>query len=91
MYTFKKVGGASRDDRRMEAFRVVLEYCQLMDIGYYGVWYIWVRRNLSKTNIRERLDRGVTNSKWMKRFPNATIHHLTYSFSDHCPILVGLK
>ncbi|KAA3473815.1 hypothetical protein EPI10_024165 [Gossypium australe] len=43
--------------------------------------------NLLETNIRERLDRGMTNTKWMDKFRNVTIHHLLHSFSDYCLIL----
>ncbi|KAA3482032.1 reverse transcriptase [Gossypium australe] len=60
-----------------------------MDIGFSGVWYTWERGNLPETNIRERLDRGVANNKWMNLFPLGNIHHLTYSTSDHCPLLIN--
>lgn len=46
-------------------------------------------RNLLKTNIRERLDRGVANEKWMKLFPRGNIHHLMSSLSDHCPLFIS--
>ncbi|KAA3482719.1 reverse transcriptase [Gossypium australe] len=80
MYSFEKSGGVQRDQKRMEAFRDTLEECQLMDIGYSG-------GNLSETNIRERLDRGVANEKWITLFPMGNIQHLPYSTSDHCPPL----
>ncbi|KAK5840246.1 hypothetical protein PVK06_009135 [Gossypium arboreum] len=57
LYSFEKNGGVQRDQRRMEAFREVLEECQLMDIGYSEVWFTWERGNFPETNIRERLDR----------------------------------
>ncbi|KAH1108544.1 hypothetical protein J1N35_012312 [Gossypium stocksii] len=72
----------------MEAFQEVLEDCQLVDIGYSGVWFTWERGNLPKMNIRERLDRGVANGKWLSLFPSGSNHHLSYSMSDHCPLLL---
>lgn len=40
------------------------------------------------TNIRERLDKGVANSKRMEMFPSAMIQHFMHSFSDHCPLII---
>ncbi|KAL1145654.1 hypothetical protein V6Z11_A11G313000 [Gossypium hirsutum] len=39
MYSFKKNGGLPRDERRIEAFREILEEYQLEDLGYIGVWF----------------------------------------------------
>ncbi|KAA3468559.1 reverse transcriptase [Gossypium australe] len=38
MYSFEKKGGLPRDNKRMEIFRDTLEDCNLMDIGFSGVW-----------------------------------------------------
>ncbi|KAA3470984.1 reverse transcriptase [Gossypium australe] len=75
----------------MEAFREVLEECQVEDIEYSEVWFTWERGNFSETNIRERLDRGVANEKWKLLFPIGNIHHLPHSMSDHCPLLIKIK
>ncbi|KAG8475580.1 hypothetical protein CXB51_032446 [Gossypium anomalum] len=42
-----------------------------------------------KKNIKERLDRGVANDKWIHLFPKRAIHHLAHSISDHCPLLIN--
>ncbi|KAA3478990.1 reverse transcriptase [Gossypium australe] len=42
MYGFEKKGGLPREEKRMEAFRNVLEDCQLMDVGYSGNWFTGV-------------------------------------------------
>ncbi|MBA0753826.1 hypothetical protein Gogos_020747 [Gossypium gossypioides] len=75
-------------DRRMEAFRGVLEECQLMDVGYSGVWFTWEMGNLPKTNVRERLDRRVANVEWMSMFPSTMIQHIPHSFLDHYLLLI---
>ncbi|KAG8486820.1 hypothetical protein CXB51_020301 [Gossypium anomalum] len=71
----------------MEAFCSTLEDCQLMEIGYSGAWFTWERGNLPETNIKEKLDRGVANEKWMNLFPSGGIQHLPHSMSDHCLLL----
>lgn len=34
LYSYENVSGVSRDDRRMEKFRGILEDCSLMYLGY---------------------------------------------------------
>lgn len=46
---------------------------------------------MSTTNIRERLDRGVANSRWWEWFPDFSIQHIQHSFSDHCPVNVETR
>ncbi|KAK5771922.1 hypothetical protein PVK06_048178 [Gossypium arboreum] len=72
----------------MDLFRRTLEECQLIDVGYSGRWFTWERGNLPEMNIRERLDRGVANTRWISMFPGVKVQHLVYYFSDHCPILI---
>lgn len=59
MFAHEKVGGISRDKRRMELFREVFTDCQLMDVGFMGPKFTWEKGTLKKTNIRKRLDRGL--------------------------------
>ncbi|MFQ6651303.1 hypothetical protein Gotur_023682 [Gossypium turneri] len=61
-----KVGGVPREELRMKAFRKALDDCQLGDIGYSRNWFPWEQGNLPETNIRELLDKGVTNNDWIK-------------------------
>lgn len=49
-------------------------------MGFSGRWFAWERGNLPKTNIREQLDRGVTNASWMALFPEAIVQHLVIFF-----------
>lgn len=91
MFSFEKSGGIQKEQGRMEAFRKALEKCQLVDIDYSEVWYTWERGNFSETNIRERLDRGVANKKWINLFPLGSIQHLPNSTLDHCPLLLNTK
>ncbi|KAA3472533.1 reverse transcriptase [Gossypium australe] len=88
LYSSEKSGGQQREERKMAAFREALDECQLVDMGFQGTWFTWERRNLPETNIKERLDRGVINEKWMNLFPGGNVRHLTHSISDHCPLLI---
>lgn len=72
----------------MELFREVLHECCLFNIGYVGSWFTRERGNLSGNNIRERLDRGVANKKWLSKFSSAKVKHLTFATSDHFPLLL---
>ncbi|XP_040960314.1 uncharacterized protein [Gossypium hirsutum] len=48
-------------------------------------------REFRGTNIRERLDRGVTSLSWLNTFPGYRLEHLSHSFSDHCPLLLDTQ
>ncbi|KAA3477129.1 reverse transcriptase [Gossypium australe] len=86
--SFEKRGGRLRSERQMLDFRMVLEECNLIDLGFIGRWFTWERGRVKVTNIRERLDHGVVTLNWMELFPNYQIEYLTHSFSDHCPLLL---
>lgn len=73
------------EEKRMEVFREVLKECQLIDFSYSGVQFTWERENLLETNIKEKLDMGIANEKWMHLFPKGNIHHLTLNFKPLSP------
>lgn len=91
MYAYEKVGRAPREEKREELFRGTLAECQLIDLRYSSTWHTWKRGNLSETNIRERLDRGVANANLIYMFPDVKVCHLSYSHSDYCPIIIQLE
>ncbi|KAK5838267.1 hypothetical protein PVK06_006995 [Gossypium arboreum] len=58
-------------NRQMEQVRRKCGFVHGLEVdleGYSGRWFAWERGNLSKTNIRERLDRGVANTRWISMF-----------------------
>lgn len=73
MYGCEKQGGLPREERMMDLFRRTLEECHLNDVGFSERWFTWERGNLPKTNIRERLDRGVVTTSWMALFPEVVV------------------
>lgn len=83
LYSFENKRGDLREETQMKAFRETLSDYQLVDVGYVGSWFTWELGNLSGNNIKERLDKGVTNKKLRDLFPLVTIQHILYSTFDH--------
>lgn len=90
LYVSEKIGGAPREERRMEMFQDTLSYCNLLYVGFVEPRFTWEQRNSPRTNIRERLDRVVVNKKWLKKFLDMEVRYIPSSASDHLPILLAL-
>ena len=85
----EKLGGLPINRTRMTAFRNCLDKCGLIDLGFHGPRFTWTKKSpVWQSTIKERLDRGVANTKWALLFPSVEIHHLPRVKSDHCPILL---
>jgi hypothetical protein len=61
----------------------------LIDLGYSGNPFTWNNKRQGRENLRERLDRGLSNKDWVLLFPNSHISHLPASSSNHNPILLS--
>lgn len=61
-----------------------------VDLGFVGSKFTWCNKRLSVANIRERLDRGISNLPWRLAYPNVTITHDPITNSDHNPIILSL-
>jgi hypothetical protein len=83
LYSFEKEGGNPRPETYMQAFRDVLNDCNLEDMGYSGDIFTWRRGR-----IRERLDRALVNEACLTMHPDASLQHLDCMRSDHRPILL---
>ncbi|XP_040951531.1 uncharacterized protein [Gossypium hirsutum] len=88
MNSFEKNGGRLRAECQMNEFRMALDDCGLIDLGYIGRWFTWEQGKVLSTNIRKRLDQGVATLNWVNLCPNYQLEHLTHSFLDHCFILL---
>lgn len=55
-------GGSTRPARLMEKFCEMINYCQLLDLGYIGQDYTWSRQFESKGWIRGRLDKALVST-----------------------------
>ncbi|XP_075478725.1 uncharacterized protein LOC142519565 [Primulina tabacum] len=61
----------------------------LSDLPLIGYQFTWERGKGTTTSVEERLDRALVTSSWMEKFPNAQLHNLCASVSDHSPILIN--
>lgn len=77
------------DEWSIEAFHLILDDCDLQDVGYERQWFTWERERLASNNIQERLDRGVSTPGWEDLFPNYSLKHCDHSISDHFPLLIN--
>ncbi|KAK7860942.1 hypothetical protein CFP56_029135 [Quercus suber] len=46
--------------------------------------YTWCDGRAGEQRTKLRLDRMVASESWLDRFPNASVHHVSMSISDHC-------
>ncbi|XP_012834981.1 PREDICTED: uncharacterized protein LOC105955734 [Erythranthe guttata] len=84
-------GGLARLPYQIEAFREILDVCNLSDIGYEGYPFTWTNKREHPNTIRSRLDRACANYEWISIFPDAKALHLPFLGSDHIPIMVALQ
>ncbi|XP_019157960.1 PREDICTED: uncharacterized protein LOC109154682 [Ipomoea nil] len=61
----------------------------LIDLGYNGTKFTWMRGINSSTFRGARLDRALGNLDWKLKFSEATVSHLPMLSSDHCPLLIN--
>jgi hypothetical protein len=74
----------------MAEFREVLTFCDVFDLGFIGVPWMFDNKHKGDRNVKVRLDRAVASSNCSSWFQEARLHHLVSSRSDHMPILLEL-
>lgn len=77
MWQFEHFSATPCSERQMMDFREVLSQCDLYDLGFSGLPWMYNNNQGGDRNVRVRLDRGVANSEWSLRFPDASVLHLT--------------
>uniref|UniRef100_A0ACD5Y8K6 Uncharacterized protein n=1 Tax=Avena sativa TaxID=4498 RepID=A0ACD5Y8K6_AVESA len=88
MWQHEHFSETKRSERRMEAFRNTLSYCNLFDLGFTGPPWTFDNRQRDNRNVKARLDRAVASENWSQLFPNTRITHLCSMRSDHLPLLI---
>ncbi|KAG7967634.1 hypothetical protein I3843_08G108700 [Carya illinoinensis] len=85
----EKFGGCPVNSSSMGGLKTMMNKHGLVDMGYSGSNFTWTNNRQGKALIRERLDRGIANTKWRLLFPDATIQHLVSRALDHHPLLLN--
>jgi hypothetical protein len=91
LWVFEHFSARRRPERQMIDFCEVLSQCNLHDLGFTGLPWMYDNMQKGDQNVRVRLDRAVASTGWMQRFPNARLHHIVSARSDHCPILLEVE
>jgi len=71
----------------MRRFRRTIYYCELKEINLQNRKYTWSNERRRPTLVR--LDRFFCNQNWDITFDNCSLHALSSSHSDHCPLLLS--
>jgi len=90
MWQFEHFSNSRRGERQMEAFRDMLQFCELHDIGFKGLPWTYDNGLSGRRNVKVRLDRAVATDSWSNLFERAEVEHLVSPCSDHCPLLLQL-
>ncbi|EAZ07996.1 hypothetical protein OsI_30258 [Oryza sativa Indica Group] len=77
-----------RSEPQIQAFRDVVQRCELHDLGFSGVPYTYDNRREGRGNVKVCLDRALADDGWRGLFSTAQVFHLSSPRSDHCPIPV---
>ena len=88
LHASEKKGKRPPQTSRVNAFREALESCHLQDLGFKGYPCTWNNKRPGAANTKIRLDRGVANEAWLRKFPLSRITHLSTHASDHLPLLL---
>ena len=90
MWQHEHFSRSPRSENQMLLFRVCLEDCELMDLGFSGAPFTYDNRQQGDRNVRVWLDRACADEAFKEIFPFAQVVHLASSCSDHVPIMVRL-
>jgi hypothetical protein len=62
----------------------------MIDLDFSGNPFTWSNKRRGDQLIKERLDRGIANPKWVHLFPHFSVRHLPAQSFDHNPILLDM-
>lgn len=85
----EKYGGRPYASSLNDAFCSFLNTHGLVDLGFSGSPFTWSNHIYGRHLIRERLDRGVASTQWIRLFPTFSIQHLPAHASDHNALLLN--
>jgi endonuclease/exonuclease/phosphatase family metal-dependent hydrolase len=71
----------------MSRFRRAIDHCQLKEINLQNRKFTWSSERRRPTLVR--LDRAFCNQEWDLTFGACSLHALSSTHSDHCPLLLS--
>jgi hypothetical protein len=69
LFQSDKYGGRPYASSSSDAFHSFLNSFGMIDLGFFGNLFTWSNKRRDHHLIKERLDRGITNSQWVHLFP----------------------
>lgn len=84
-------GERATSGRLSSSFKAWKKSEGLLDLGFKGPKYTRNHGNNISSKRSARLDRYLCDEVWRRSFPNATLKHLSYCYSDHYPIMPTLS
>ncbi|PKI46345.1 hypothetical protein CRG98_033240 [Punica granatum] len=85
----EKQGGRPFQATSSTGLGYIIDLLGLVDLGFSGNKHTWTNKRIGAANIRERLDRAISNIDWRLLFPKASVLHLPAVSSDHNPLLLN--
>ncbi|PKI69326.1 hypothetical protein CRG98_010327 [Punica granatum] len=85
----EKQGGHPFQATSSTGLDYIIDLLGLVDLGFFGNKHTWMNKRIGAANIRERLDRAISNINWRLLFPKASVLHLPAVSSDHNPLLLN--
>ncbi|XP_059066306.1 uncharacterized protein LOC131857630 [Cryptomeria japonica] len=86
----EKKGGTNKISRDMVEFRDFIQGIEAVDCILSEEWFTWMNRRMGLTNIAERLDRFLTETKWIMEGIPISVKTLPYCLSDQFPIMLEM-
>lgn len=87
----EKLVWLERDADQMQVFKECLNNCGFIDLGFMGQRFTWCNERLKDQRTLIRLDKVVANERWRAMFPEAKVHHVLMSASDHYLLALYLR
>lgn len=82
---------AGSGTRRKNDFCEVVNSCRMVDAGYSGDKFTWVKNKRDRNSTKERLDRYLINLDLKQSLKSYKVEHSLVHSSDHKPIIMSLS